>query len=48
MAKLQYLGTTVANQHRIQEKIKGRSNSENACYRSVQDIYLSHCQLKTP
>jgi hypothetical protein len=31
VAHFKYLGTTVANQNLIQEKIKGRLNSGNAC-----------------
>ena len=33
--QFKYLGTTLANQNSIQEEIKSRSNSENACYHSV-------------
>jgi len=29
------LGTTLTNQHSIQEEIKSRLESENACYHSV-------------
>jgi hypothetical protein len=32
MSQLQYLGTTVTNQNLIQEEIKRRLNSGNACY----------------
>jgi len=36
-----YLGKTVTNQNFIQEEIKSRLKSENACYRSVQNRYSS-------
>jgi hypothetical protein len=36
VAKFRYLGITLTNQNRIQEEIKRRLNSGNACYHSVQ------------
>jgi hypothetical protein len=36
-AHFKYFGTTVTNQHLIQEEIKRRLNSGNACYHSVQN-----------
>jgi hypothetical protein len=36
MAKFKYLRTTGTNQNLIQEEIKGKLNSCNACYNSVQ------------
>jgi hypothetical protein len=36
-----YLGTTVTNQNLIQEEIKRRLNSGNACYHSVQNLLSS-------
>jgi hypothetical protein len=39
------LGTTVANQNLIQEEIRRRLNSGNACYHSVQNL-LSSCLSK--
>jgi hypothetical protein len=38
------LGTTVTNQNLIQEEIKRRLNSANACYHSIQNL-LSSCLL---
>jgi hypothetical protein len=40
-AKFKYLETTVLNQNYIQEEIKSRVNSENACYHSVQNLLFS-------
>ena len=39
--EFKYLGTTVTNQNSIQEEIKNRSKSENACYHSVQNLLSS-------
>jgi hypothetical protein len=39
-----YLGTIATNQNLIQEEIKRRINSGNACYHSVQNL-LSSCLL---
>ena len=33
-----YLGTTLTNQNSIQEEIKSRLKSGNACYYSVQNL----------
>jgi hypothetical protein len=41
VAKFKYLATTVANQNLIQEDIKKRLNSGNACYYSVQNLLSS-------
>jgi hypothetical protein len=38
---LKYLGRTVTNQKLIQEEIKRRLNSGNACYHSVQKLMSS-------
>jgi hypothetical protein len=40
------LGTTVTNQNLIQEEIKRRLNSGNACYHSVQNLLSSHLLSK--
>jgi hypothetical protein len=40
VAQIRYLGTTVINQNLIQEEIKKRLNSGNACYHSVQELLL--------
>jgi hypothetical protein len=34
--EFKYLGTTLTNQNSIQEEMKGRLKSGNACYHSVQ------------
>jgi len=36
-----YLGTTLTNQYSIQEEIKSRLKSWNACYHSVQNLLFS-------
>jgi hypothetical protein len=41
VAQFRYLGTTVKNQNLIQEKIKRRLNSGNACYNSIQKLLSS-------
>jgi hypothetical protein len=46
MAQLKYLGATVTNQNLIQEKIKMRLNSDNACYYSVQNLLSSYLLSK--
>jgi hypothetical protein len=42
--KFKYLGTTLTDQNCMQEEIKSRLNSGNACYHSVQSL-LSSCLL---
>jgi hypothetical protein len=44
VSQFKYLGTTVTNKNLIQEEIKMRFNSGNACYHSVQNL-LSSCLL---
>jgi hypothetical protein len=44
VTQINYLGTTVTNQNLIQDEFKGRLNSANACYHSVQNL-LSSCLL---
>jgi len=39
--EFKYLGTTLTNQNSIQEEIKSRLMSENACYYSVQKLLCS-------
>jgi hypothetical protein len=46
VAKFRYLGTTITNQNLIQEQIKRRSNSGNACFHSVQNLLSSHLLSK--
>ena len=44
MEEFKYLGTTLTNQNSIQEEIKSRLKSGNACYHSVQNL-LSYSLL---
>jgi hypothetical protein len=46
MSQLKYLGTTVTNQKLIQEEIKRKLNSGNACYYSVQNLLSSRLLSK--
>ena len=39
--QFKYLGTTVTNQNSIQEEIKSRLKSGNACYHAVQNLLSS-------
>ena len=39
--EFKYLGTTLTDQNSIQEEIKGRLKSGNACYHSVQNLLSS-------
>ena len=41
MEEFKYLGTTLKNQNSIQEEIKSRLKSGNACYHAVQNILFS-------
>ena len=41
MEEFKYLGTALTNQNSIQEEIKSRVRSGNACYHSVQNILSS-------
>jgi hypothetical protein len=47
VSQFKYLGTTVANRNLIQEEIKRRLNSGNACYHLVQSLLSSRLLLKT-
>jgi hypothetical protein len=46
LSQFKYLETTVTNQNLIQEEIKKRLNSDNACYLSVQELLSSHLMSK--
>jgi hypothetical protein len=46
VSQLKYLGTTVTNQNLIQEGIKRRLNSGNACYHSFQSLLSSRLLSK--
>jgi len=41
MEQFKYLGTTLTYQNSIQEEIKSRLKSENACYHLVQNLLSS-------
>ena len=41
MKQFKYLGTALTNQNHIQEEIKSRLKSGNACYHSVQNFLSS-------
>jgi hypothetical protein len=43
VSQFKYLGTTATNQNLIQEEIKRRLSSGNACYHSVQSFCLPVC-----
>jgi len=44
--QFKYLGTTLRNQNSIQEEIKSRLNSANACCHSVQNLFSSNLLSK--
>jgi hypothetical protein len=46
VSQFKYLGTTVTNQNLIQEEIKRRLNSGNACYHWVQNLLPSRLLSK--
>jgi hypothetical protein len=45
-AQFRYLGMTVTYQNLIQEEIKRRLNSGNACYHSVQNLFSTRLLSK--
>jgi hypothetical protein len=42
VAQFKYLGTIATNQNQIEEEIKRRLNSGNACYHAIQNLLSSH------
>jgi hypothetical protein len=46
VSQFKYMETTVTDQNLIQEEIKRRLNSDNACYYSVQNLLSSRLQSK--
>jgi hypothetical protein len=47
VSQFKYLGTIVTSQNLIQEEIKTRLNSGNACYHLVQNLLYSQLLSKT-
>jgi hypothetical protein len=45
--EFKYLGTTLMNQNYIQEEIKSRMKSANACYHLVQNLLSSSLLSRT-
>jgi hypothetical protein len=46
VTQFRYLGTTIKNRNLIQEEIKRRLNSGNACYHSAQNLLYSRLLSK--
>jgi hypothetical protein len=46
VSQFKYYSKTVTNQNLIEEEIKKRLNSGNACYHSVQNLLSSHLQIR--
>jgi hypothetical protein len=46
VSQFKYFGTTVTNQNLIQEEIKRRLSSSNACYHSVKNLLSSRLLSK--
>jgi hypothetical protein len=44
--QFRYWGITITNQNLIQEEIRKRLNSGNACYHSIQNLLSSHLLSK--
>jgi hypothetical protein len=42
VSQFKYLGMTITNQNLIQDEIKRRLNSGNACYHLVQNLFLAY------
>jgi hypothetical protein len=45
VAKFKHWGMTATNENCIHEEIKSRLNLENACYHSLQNIFVFHLLL---
>jgi hypothetical protein len=48
VAKFKYLGTKLTNQNDIYYEIKSKLNSGNACYYSVQNLFVFPSHIKKP
>jgi hypothetical protein len=46
VSQFKYLGPTVTHQNLIQEEMKRRLNSGNACYHSIKNLVLSRLLSK--
>jgi hypothetical protein len=46
VSQFKYMETTVTDQNLIQEEIKSRLNSGNACYHSVHLLVLKNVKIK--
>ena len=46
LEEFKYLGTALTNQNSIQNEIKSRLKLGNACYHSVQKLWLPVCYPK--
>jgi hypothetical protein len=46
VSQIRYLGMTVTNENLVQEEIKRRLDSSNACYYSVQNLPSSRLLLR--
>jgi hypothetical protein len=46
VSQFKYLGMTVTNQHFIQEEIKRRLNSANACNHLVQSLLSKNLKIR--
>jgi hypothetical protein len=48
VAKFKYWGMTLTNENDIHDEVKSRLNSRNACYYSVQNLFVFPSHIKKP